>query len=59
LVFPNFLLFFWCEVILNIECLANLLWSLAFETDSRYTHLRAMIMDAKFLSGRKKENSLP
>ncbi len=32
LVFPsNFLLFFWCEVILNIECLANLLWSLAFD----------------------------
>jgi hypothetical protein len=29
------------------------------ETDSRYTQLRAMIMDAKFLSGRKKENSLP
>jgi hypothetical protein len=25
LVFPNFLLFFWCEVFLNIECLANLL----------------------------------
>jgi len=32
---------------------------LAEETDSRYTQLRAMIMDAKFLSGRKKENSLP
>jgi hypothetical protein len=25
LVFSNFLLFFWCEVIFNIECLANLL----------------------------------
>ncbi len=32
---------------------------LAEETNSRYTQLRAMIMDAKFLSGRKKENSLP
>jgi len=32
---------------------------LAEETDSRYTQLCAMIMDAKFLSGRKKENSLP
>jgi hypothetical protein len=32
---------------------------LAEETYSRYTQLRAMIMDAKFLSGRKKENSLP
>jgi hypothetical protein len=32
---------------------------LAEETDSKYTQLRAMIMDAKFLSGRKKENSLP
>jgi hypothetical protein len=32
---------------------------LAEETDSRYTQLRAMIMDAKFLFGRKKENSLP
>jgi hypothetical protein len=32
---------------------------LAEETDSRYTQLRVMIMDAKFLSGRKKENSLP
>jgi hypothetical protein len=32
---------------------------LAEETDSRYTQLRAMIMDAKFLSRRKKENSLP
>ncbi len=32
LVFPlNFLLFLWCEVILNIECLVNLLWSLAFD----------------------------
>ncbi len=30
---------------------------LAKETDSRYTQLRVMIMDAKFLSGRKKENS--
>jgi len=29
------------------------------ETYSRYTQLRAMIMDAKFLFGRKKENSLP
>jgi len=29
------------------------------EIDSRYTQLRAMIMDAKFLFGRKKENSLP
>jgi hypothetical protein len=29
------------------------------ETDSRYTQLRAMIMDAKFFSGRKKESSLP
>jgi hypothetical protein len=28
------------------------------ETDSRYTQLRAMIMDVKFLFGRKKENSL-
>jgi hypothetical protein len=27
---------------------------LAKETDSRYTQLRAMIMDAKFLSRRKK-----
>jgi hypothetical protein len=32
---------------------------LAEEIDSRYTQLLAMIMDAKFLSGRKKENSLP
>jgi hypothetical protein len=32
---------------------------LAEETDSRYTQLRAMIMDAMFLSSRKKENSLP
>jgi hypothetical protein len=32
---------------------------LAKEIDSRYTQLRAMIMDAKFFSGRKKENSLP
>jgi len=32
---------------------------LAEETYSRYTQLRAMIMDAKFLSERKKENSLP
>jgi hypothetical protein len=32
---------------------------LAEETNSKYTQLRAMIMDAKFLSGRKKENSLP
>ncbi len=32
---------------------------LAEETNSRYTQLRATIMDAKFLSGRKKENSLP
>jgi len=32
---------------------------LAEETDSKYTQLRAMIMDAKFLFGRKKENSLP
>ncbi len=32
---------------------------LAEETDSSYTQLRAMIMDAKFLSGRQKENSLP
>ncbi len=32
---------------------------LAEETDSKYTQLRAMIMDAKFLSRRKKENSLP
>jgi hypothetical protein len=31
---------------------------LAEETNSRYTQLRAMIMDAKFVSGRKKENSL-
>jgi hypothetical protein len=30
---------------------------LAEETDSRYTQLHVMIMDAKFLSGRKKENS--
>jgi len=29
------------------------------ETYSRYTQLCAMIMDAKFLFGRKKENSLP
>jgi len=35
-----------------------LLLVLAEETDSRYTQLRAMIMDAKFLFG-KKENSLP
>jgi hypothetical protein len=28
------------------------------EIDSRYTQLRVMIMDAKFLFGRKKENSL-
>jgi len=32
---------------------------LAKETYSRYTQLCAMIMDVKFLSGRKKENSLP
>ncbi len=32
---------------------------LAEEIDSRYIELHAMIMDAKFLSGRKKENSLP
>jgi len=32
---------------------------LAEEIDSRYTQLLAKIMDAKFLSGRKKENSLP
>jgi hypothetical protein len=32
---------------------------LAEETDSRYTQLCVMIMDGKFLSGRKKENSLP
>jgi hypothetical protein len=32
---------------------------LAEEIDSRYTQLRAMIMDTKFLFGRKKENSLP
>jgi hypothetical protein len=32
---------------------------LAEETNSRYTQLRAMIMDAKFLSRRKKENSFP
>jgi hypothetical protein len=29
---------------------------LAKETDSRYTQLRAIIMDVKFLSKRKKEN---
>jgi hypothetical protein len=32
---------------------------LAEETYSKYTQLRVMIMDAKFLFGRKKENSLP
>jgi hypothetical protein len=36
-----------------------LLHVLAEETNFRYTQLRAMIMDAKFLSGSKKENSLP
>lgn len=28
---PHFLLFLWCEVILDVECLADLLWSLPLD----------------------------